>query len=93
MTEVRSYTIKGEELPDVLKTAIAEAATHQSICRITHKDHRVAMVDAVWIPFIMKLVNERFKKGEINMLMRRLENTVSTKEASEVLANWAKGLV
>jgi len=84
--------LEGDQLPIVLKHAITEASTHQSICKITHGDHQAVIISAMWIPLIMKLGNEKFKKSELLMLMQKLVDARSTKESSMIIVNWAKEL-
>ena len=92
MSKQRSHVIEGDNLLPLLKRAITEASTQQSICRITHKKHQAAIISAKWIPLIMKLVDGTFTKSEINLLKKALSVAKTSKEASHALASWAEGL-
>lgn len=89
----RSHTIDGDQLLPILKKAITEASRQQSICLIKHKNDEAAVISAMWVPLIMKLVNGEFKKSEVRALTKKLKDAKTKKEISHALASWAEELV
>ena len=92
MKKKRSHVVEGDDLLPLFKRAITEASTQQSICLITHKKDKAAIVSAMWVPLITKLANSKFKKSEISLLLQKLNDAKTPKEMSHALASWAEEL-